>query len=240
MVRWLTLLALSACRFGFSDQSLAMRDADGAPPDELGLSLDAVIISDGIAAAACPTTVLLQDTFDTTGSQPQFNSFTSNGVQVREQGGRFEVVFGATVGAGRYAGYQSASSYTTEGLCAVAQLVAVPSDNALTFVKLKSTQEEVELAIYRGELSIRTRIDNMPVSLLVVPHDVVEHAFLRIRQQAGTTYWDVSRDGVAFTALVEARVLTTATVDFELGAGAFTTSTNAGVAGFESAYLYGP
>lgn len=234
------LVVLSACRFGFTDRSSGSADS-GAPPDELGLSLDATIIPDGVAAPPCPTTLLLEDEFDVAGSQPQFNSYTSNGVTVREQGGRFEVVFGANVGDGRYAGYKSAAAFTLEGLCGIAKVAAVPSSNGMAYFKLwASAQDQVEFVIHLGELRARTRVANAVGALLAVPYDPVEHAYLRLRHQGGTTYWDVSRDGLAFAALVEAQILTAADVQYELGAGSFGTSTNAGVAAFESAVLYGP
>lgn len=240
MIRVWPLVALAACRFGFMEQPPGSLDDSGAPPDELGFSLDATILPDGVSAPACPTTLLLEDEFEIAGAAPDFFSYTSNGVTVREQNGRFEVVFGANVGDGRYAGYKSAAGFAPEGLCGVTKIAEVPASNGMAFFKLWSMQQQVEFTLYQGFLRARTHLNNSVAELLMVQHDPVGHAYLRLRQQGGVTYWDVSSDGVSFTALVETTFLTASNVQYELGAGSYGTSTNAGVAGFEWARLYGP
>ena len=70
--------------------------------------------------------------------------------------------------------------------------------------------------------------------------DPVADRFLRLRQQGGTTYWDTSSDGMAYSQRASTTSFTVTSSQLELGAGAFATVANGGTARFASALLVGP
>lgn len=237
---WL-LVALCGCgRFGFNDAS---RGDGGGPPDVLGLSLDATIVADGVLAAPCGSTVLLQDGFDVAGAAPTFGSYTKSGLTLRETTSALEVVFGTSVSDGNYAGYKSVVAPPSEGLCGSVHVLQVAGSNGLTFFKLLSQGtdvQQVELAVYQGFLSARTHLDKQVAVLFSIPFDISAHGWWRLRQQGGTTYWDVSGDGVSYTLLASTTFITDPTLKFEVGAGSYGSSSNAGLAAFDDALLTGP
>lgn len=238
--RALGLAVLCACgRLGFPEAP-ATGDG-GGPPDELGLSLDATVQGDGIAATAtCGTNVLLTDGFDVAGEGPTFTKYTDSGLTLQEVGGRFEVVFSSSVGDGRYSGYKAVTGYPPDGLCASVRVLQIPASNGLAFFKLTSGVQQVELITFSGKLSVRTHQNKQVASLLMIPYDTTAHAYWRIRHQGITTYWDVSSDGVAYVELASTVFLTDPSVKYEIGAGSFGNSSNAGLAAFDDALLLGP
>lgn len=245
MSRALVLLVLSACgRFGFSEAAGtidAIGRGDGGPPDEPGFSLDATIVADGVAAEeTCGTTMLLQDGFDTAGAAPTFMSYAHAGMTVVETGSVLEVSFAANVSDGFYGGYYAANAQPTEGLCGSVRVIDTATSDGMTFLKLQSTDQDVEFIVHRGELRVRTKLQGSVANLLVIPFDPVAHQFLRIRQQGGMTYWDVSSDGTTYAVLVSTSFVTDPMLTFHIGAGAFGSSTNAGRAAFDTALLTGP
>ncbi len=234
MPRALMLLLLAGCgRLGFGNAS-GTNDS-GAPPDELGLSQDAVILGDGIAAAACGTQPLINDGFDD-GTPAPFTTYTNSGLTLREMNSRFEIAYAANVSDGRYAGYKSIA-YPSEGLCGVVRVITTPTSNGIQYFKLLGGMEQVEFALYQGFVGVRTHLDKQVATLLSLPFDNAQHAYWRIRQESGTTYWDVSADGVAYTVLASTMFLTEPMVSYELGAGSFGSSSNAGIAAFDDARL---
>ena len=241
MSRVLVLALLSGCgRLGFSDMPSTGVNDSGAPADELGFSQDAVILGDGIAAPACGTTPLLQDGFDVSAPGPTFGTYTDNGLTLREINSRLEVVFNSSVSDGRYAGYKAVTATPTEGLCAIVRVVQVAANNGISFFKLTSGLQQVEFAVRANFLQIRTHLDKQVATLLSIAFDPSMHAYWRLRQQGGVTYWDTSADGTAFTALASTTFVTDPMLFYELGAGSFGATSNGGIAAFDDAALFGP
>ncbi len=171
MPRVLVLLVLSACgRFGFGEPPVT---SDGsAPADVPGFSLDATIVSDGVAAEeTCGSTMLLQDGFDTAGAAPMFTSYADTGLTVLETGSVLQISFASNVSDGRYAGYYTVTPHPTEGLCGFVRIVDAATSNGLTFFKLMSTDQQVEFIVYQGELRVRTHLQKSVATLLAIPFD---------------------------------------------------------------------
>jgi hypothetical protein len=145
-----------------------------------------------------------------------------------------------SVADGSYAGYKAVTLRPAEGLCGVVHVLAIAGSNGLTYFKMRSTMQQVEFYARQGLLSARTHLDKQVATLLTIPFDLGAHAWWRLRQQNGVTYWDVSSDGVSYSLLASTSFVTDPMLQFEVGAGSFGTSSNAGTAAFDEALLTGP
>jgi hypothetical protein len=53
----------------------------------------------------------------------------------------------------------------------------------------------LQIALANGGLQFKKVLNNQHTYILNVAHDPAAHAFWRIREEAGITYWDTSPDG---------------------------------------------
>lgn len=204
---------IAACgRLDF-EQHEAM--TDGAMPDVL-------------AAASCGSTVILDDPFSDTAAAPLFTEYTSNGMTTAESGGYVSFVFAASVGTGRYSGYDAAMLYPSVEFCATVEIGEVPVGEGLGYFNLVGGTQKIEFIAYQGKLEPRIVEAGMPTSVGIFPLDLGAQKFWRLRHHGGTTYWDVSADNVTFVNLSSTTFWTQAMATPGIGAGAVMTATNAG------------
>jgi len=228
-VRGLVVLIAGCGRVGFG----AFGTSDAA--------VDVVIpVPDGpVPASVCGATVELSDSFDTTPA-PTWTVQNQTSLTAQETGGNEQVTFAASVSAGLYAYFRSATAYSVEGMCAQAEIAGTPDFSkagAAIYFKLRGSQLEIEFFAHDGVLDLRSHSSNNKVSIQgTVTWDPIALRFVRLRQAAGITYWDTSPDGVVYTQQAAVPgVFATTTAQLELGAGAVSTVANAGQALFASA-----
>ncbi len=221
------IAAVAGCgRLGF--------DAGEAPGD----ARDATDGADAIDAALPCISANIADDFNDGVAAPLFMSYAGTGLSISEVNQQLVIRFASFVGAGQYAGYDTIAHYPLDGLCVVLHVIAAPLTPALAYFKLRTTtSRQIEFFESTGELQLRTHtgpagsvvenVANVPVSL----HD---HAFWRLRNQAGTAYWDTSTDGLTFTQLGAAPGLfSEPDVVISVGGGAYSDATNAADVIFE-------
>ncbi len=240
--RWIVLVAALGCgRSGFEERVPDARGgSDDAAVDALvDATVDATI--DATVTGPCTGTTLVNDPLDDTAAAPLFLAQPITGLTLVEGAGHLDVQFAPTVAANNYANYRSAMTFAAEGLCATIELSQVPTDVASAYVKLRTAQLEVELFSVDGAIHIRTRQANNLRVERIIPLDLVASRFWQIRVLAGTTYWETSPDGLAYTThLTLAGFFSAASCQVELGAGTQAAATNAGIARFESVRILGP
>jgi hypothetical protein len=225
------LITTSACgRLGFEPVSA----------DAEGLSLDATVFPDGVAAGACGSTELMRDDFDVAGAPPLFMQFTASGLTISESGSLWNLTFAANVSAGRYAGYKSVLSFPVDGLCASIESVAVPNPSGALYFKLIGGDEQIEFFLIDNLLSMRTRKGAKLATLAVNTFDPAKHRFWRLRNQGGMTFWDTSPNNVDFFVLVSTSFLTTRQLFFEHGGGTMSSVQGGGTGSFDQALVTGP
>jgi hypothetical protein len=99
-----------------------------------------------------------------------------------------------------YAAFATARSYDLTGDAVVAESVSVPNPAAagaesLFFVTAPSSQLLVQFVISLGMTRLRYRTSTDSTDLRVVPYDATAHHFLKLREQGGTMFGEVSADG---------------------------------------------
>lgn len=212
-------------------------DGDGVPM--IDAAIDALL--DAPAATPCGATVLIDDPLVDTLAAPAFTASPDTGLTLVETAGHLDIQFAASVSSGKYAFYRSATALTTDGLCASVEVSQAPAGTGSAYLKLRTAQLEVEMITSNGMIDLRTHQSGSVITRRSIPLDLVTGRFWRIHQLAGTTYWQTSPDGLAYTTQNSLPGFFTATTcQVEIGAGAQVTATNAGLARYEGVVVRGP
>ena len=118
-------------------------------------------------------------------------------------------------------------------------VVLLANANAAIYTKLRPTQE-IEFFEARGTLYLRKKEGNL-TTVRQLAWDPAAYGVWRLRQQAGTTYWEISADGGAtFVVQAQSTGFTVGGCQLELGAGAVQSTTSASPALFARALVTGP
>lgn len=120
-----------------------------------------------------------------------------------EVGGRARVPLTPGVGAG----YLSAREWTLPGSQVTARLVTIPAANGSSFaaasIYLNSTTSGTRLGwrynAITGNLSAENQVGFSDGSAVSLAYSGFSHAWLRIRETAGTVFWETSADGATWT-----------------------------------------
>ena len=101
-----------------------------------------------------------------------------------------------------YPGIYSAVTYDLTSSYIMIQLVQAPNvGNGSTSVSMNvqaSPNNTEEISIENNQIIFREKVTNTN-SDIAIPYNAVTHKWLRIREAAGTVYWDTSADGTAWT-----------------------------------------
>lgn len=106
-----------------------------------------------------------------------------------------------------FGGYGSAQIYTMTEATVQARMYPAAAGGtageAWAQLAVKSTTGGTDLLMEvnaaTGQLRMATRSGSFDGAVVLVPYDPVAHAWLRIREAAGTTYWETSSDGATWT-----------------------------------------
>ncbi|MFL5541319.1 MAG: vanadium-dependent haloperoxidase [Longimicrobiaceae bacterium] len=156
--------------------------------------------------------------------------------RVRETNGRVEVR--PASGTTGYSGLVSSGSYDLTDSQLSAELVrtlrAAPA--AQTFVRAKVDDNNlVHVLVSGGTLYCTSEVAGTPTNLAIVPYDRRRHRFVRLRDDAGTLYWEASPDGCEWATLAScANPLGSAPVLLEIAAGCYQATASPGVAIFDN------
>lgn len=134
------------------------------------------------------------------------------------------------------------ASYPADGLCATVEVAGVPDEQqagAAAYIELRTSTNEIELFEHAGFVDARVHAGTQVTIVSTFPYDS-SMRFWRLRQQAGTSYWDTSSDGTVFTQQLAMPGFPVTTCQLELGAGAATAVTNGGGASFPAVTITGP
>lgn len=200
-----------------------------------------MIFADGVVAPInCGSTVVLEDPFDDAVAAPLFMPYTNNGMTISEAAGAVTFEFAASVGAGRYAGYEAVQTYAAQQMCATVEVSQLPTDFGLGYFNLFGGTQQIEFISYQGNLELRTHEGTTIKTIGLFPLDLAAQRFWRLRQQGGVTYWDVSADGTQFFMLASSTFFVANTARASIGAGAAGVTTDGGRFSVERALITKP
>jgi hypothetical protein len=157
--------------------------------------------------------------------------------RVREVNGRIEIR--PASGTTGYSGVTSQAYYDLNGSQARVELVRALAVRASTVeTRFRSTRDAnnfLELLVSEGLLSCGLVVGGVFTYFGEQPYDPRLHRWLRLREQDGSTFWEVSADGSAWTVLASrANPFSLAAMDFELVAGTYGAVAAPGTAVFDN------
>ena len=194
----------------------AQVSTDGAPGTDATTTTDGGTTSDGGVVA------VFEDGFDD-GVMSGWLGWDHPGCTVTERGGVLELSFDGTGDA--YCGADTGQRFDLRDGAVTVEVAAAPAiGNFETYLALFNNQQQIQMLRDASGLIMRLKINNTFSKSATVANDTVGQRFWRIREQAGTIYWDTSPDGVSWTNRHSAAATIDASaLQIELAAGQYST-----------------
>jgi hypothetical protein len=173
------------------------------------------------------------DDFDGGGADPRWLAYGES--YLRQGGGTVEI---SPPPAGGYSGYVTTASHNLVGGGAAVE-ISDPGDPTLPgfelYLTIKFDQENyVAWRLTGSDLFARSSVDGRQQDLIALPW-ATDKRWLRIREEAGTTYWQYSPDGSHWsTAFQSADPIAMGDVYLEFGAGRWQASAGTTTASFST------
>ena len=138
----------------------------------------------------------------------------------------------------QYGGYDSRSRYDLTGSSVHVKLAQALNAAAGTETFLKAaydTNNKVYITISNGSLTCGYKVNGVYSDLVTVTYSSTVHAWLRLRESTGVTYWETSADGQTWTLLLRRpSPFDLTSVEIQLGAGTYQPVASPGTAIFLS------
>jgi hypothetical protein len=250
----LTLITLAACgRVGFGPigggDDVNPGDDDDATGDggTAGQGDGGTTTPDAFAIANCGSNVIIDDKFSDMTRGSQWAAINTGPFLVTEPFDTLRVTFAGNTAANQRAGYRQAVTIPFTGICAIAEIAAVPSGspNAYLYLRLGTQTLNVEMVVENGMVIARFTNGGTSGQNGNVAYNATNHRFMRIRESGGSYNFAVAPAltgpyqslGIAGGAIISG----VSPSSIEVG-GATTTlsAAGAGDATFESVLLLGP
>jgi hypothetical protein len=103
--------------------------------------------------------------------------------------------------ADSYAGYTAKDAYDLTASRIWVELVRAPRTGQAQLRAYVSEGNELAIGLVNGLLRCEQQTGGAYLVFLTVPYDFQAHRWLQIREQHGTVFWEVSRDGWEWTTL---------------------------------------
>jgi len=144
-----------------------------------------------------PCTLPLQDDFnDGTLDTTIWDVFKASTVNVAETNGELLMELPDMPAESPWVSVQSKETYDLTGCSVFVQVLeGLTTDESYTSLQLIAGSEFIEIVRWNGYLRFKRVLGGVHEELSIVSHDLVDHAYWRMREQDGTTYWDTSPDG---------------------------------------------
>jgi hypothetical protein len=132
---------------------------------------------------------------------------TPTSTYIREVNGRLEIRPPGNQTGSSYHQYVSGNTWDLTDSEIRVELVRplVRSGNAHTYLKVVddalNASNQLSFTVIRAKLQAAVTLNNVSTLVADRPYDPALHRWLRLREQAGTVYWEVSADGADWTVL---------------------------------------
>ncbi|MEZ4364922.1 MAG: hypothetical protein R2939_01380 [Kofleriaceae bacterium] len=225
------------------DGTCGASELDADPPGIDAAVIDATAVDATVVDAAfprrCAGRVDLFDDFDQPGAGAGIAIESAVGLTISEHDSLLDVEFAAQVDDNHYGGYATTAETPTADLCVVVRVNQLPNFPAIAYLKLRSvfglvgSITEAEFLAFNNELYLRTLVGADATNHDIVPVDLAEHGYWRLRMSGGDVIWETSSDGVDFFELKRATVTLPSKVQARVGAGTQMQAMGAGNALFD-------
>jgi hypothetical protein len=178
-----------------------------------------------------------------TGNWPNNFTYGDASATYAETGGEAKITF-PTAGTGSGAGFQSALLDATNSFAYVKVTeVGSVSTNAKTMLVLElDSNNSVQIVQRNGSLHFYKYVAGIETDVVsAITYNSSTHAWWRIRENSGTTYWDTSSDGVTWTNMAStANPIAMTSVKIGLYGTTYQAETSPGIARFDNVNMNGP
>jgi len=182
------------CVAGFCE--LAGLGPDGAPDAPTKPGADAGVPTDARPPADAGVATF-EDRFDD-GALSGWTPWTHPGCTTAETQGLLELTFDGT-GEG-YCGADTQATFDVRGGTLVVEVAAAPVQSTFeAYVLLFDNQQQIMMIRDTSGLTMQLKSGSSIIGTRTIPNDIVGQRFWRIREQAGTIFWDTSPDGATWT-----------------------------------------
>ncbi|HMR06260.1 MAG TPA: hypothetical protein PKA88_10785, partial [Polyangiaceae bacterium] len=180
------------------------------------------------------------DNFDDNAINTMWSVKADPGMTVTEAGGLLDITFTAAPTALAYSRIATKVKHDLTSCAAFVEVDTLPS-SALSSVYTNFTADDgtgntLEFFVNVGSLSAVLWTANTPVELKKDTFDNTKHRWLRLREAAGTVFWDTSGDGKTWANFTSSTPTFSVTaMTFFLGSGTFAAeASNPGKAAFDN------
>jgi hypothetical protein len=156
--------------------------------------------------------------------------------RIREVNGRVEIRPRSGY-SGAYSGYSSISTYDLTDSWAHVELVQPlrAADGAETHFLAENGSNSVSFRLEEGYLKCLQSVSGTFTVVEQVPYDTRSHRWLRLREKAGTFFWDASEDGSTWTPVFSKTTpVTLSSVTLKIQVGVTETVASPGTAIFDN------
>jgi hypothetical protein len=167
------------------------------------------VASSSGSGGGSPCALSLQNEFDD--DMVNDASWTSNSspdLSVVEADGFLDFLMPSMAAQGVWGSLQTVDRYDISGCGISVRVLEVPNTANDSYTNLTvhvDGSNYLELVSIQGSLLFKYVINGvMPSPIQVIKHDLGKHAVWRIREEAGTTYWETSMDGQTWVEQVSA------------------------------------
>ncbi len=238
------LLACGCGRIGFDITGGGNGDPDGGGGTGDGALGDGAMI-DAAMIAGCGTTPILIDDFQDGLLDPAWTFVSGVNFSTSESGGTLAVAPPpSTPGAAR-AGVKQVATVSPAGICAVAELTAIPigSADVYAYLRFGGPTAKVEIAVQNGMLLGRFTMGGSSGTSGSLAYNPAAHRFIRISHPANSFVFAAGPSLASFTMIgsIGGAIVVPAPQSFEIGAATdVATSGLSGTARFASVTIVGP
>jgi hypothetical protein len=179
------------------------------------------------AGGTMPCAIPLQDTFDDGVIGAAWYPYMNDGGLVEETGGELLVHLPDVTTASSFGGLSSAAQYDLTGCYVFVEVTGVPDPATEAYTQIVAgfagpEESYVEVIQDAGAIVAKRIYNSEHTYLNSIPYDPVAHRYWRIREAAGSTYWELSPDAQSWTQLAsEPTVVQLSGIIIGIGAGAY-------------------
>jgi hypothetical protein len=174
----------------------------GLPSGEDAAPVDARPGDAGVAMA-CAQPSLVTDRFEDTLVGPGFVA-TSDGTATVTMPGDEAILDLNTSGWATLATYRAFGLYDAEAHVEVPEIPNLATSARFSFIAKHDDDNIVRFTLESDNLSATFSTPDETTTVKTGPYDALDHRWWRLREEAGTTYWETSSDGAVWVTFAEA------------------------------------
>jgi membrane-associated phospholipid phosphatase len=181
-----------------------------------------------------PKAITLVDSFGDNATDPA--KWIASG-PIQEVNQRLEIRPDSGV-ANSYGRYTSATTYDLTNSEAKVEFVRIPRSGSAylsAYVGNRDTGDAVAVSLTNTFTQPTKRVAGANTSITVIPYDAAAHRWVRLRENSGTLYYEVSSDGTTWSEIARTPTpFSLASVTLEIAAGAFSAAPTPGLSIFDN------